>query len=303
MVFYMDFLQLQYTVTLADCCNYTKAADLLFITQPTLSQQIQKLEQEIGFPLFIRTTRMVTLTPEGEIMVKEMREILSRMNHLIDMSRNINPNSSGIIRFGIMNFDRKTIPHALHSFVDTYSGIQLQIVEDWLPDLVSMLDNKLLDAALIAYPHEDEKSPLSIFPTLSCTAISSDYMVLAMSERHPFAHRAQLLLEELRNERFLFASERSTIKDWVFELFSRMGITPKPGLCLGSISSMIDFAIEGAGVSVISSTYAEKQKDRAGLITIPIYPPMHRVTAFAVPRSNEESPAVKLLKEYMVSKI
>lgn len=299
----MDFLQLQYTVTLADCRNYTKAAELLFISQPTLSQQIQKLEQEVGFPLFARTTRKVTLTPEGEIVVKEMRDILARMNHLSGMLSNINPNSSGVIRFGIMNFDRKAIPHALFTFVETYPNIQLQITEDWLPNLVAMLDNRLLDAALIAYPHEDENTRLSVFPTLTCTAVSSDYMVLAMSDRHPFAHRAQLLLEELSNERFLFASERSTIKDWVFELFSRMGIKPKPSLCLGSISSMIDFAIEGAGVSVISSTYAEKQKDRAGLVTVPIYPPMHRVTAFAVPRVSEESSAVKLLKEYMVSKI
>ena len=299
----MDLSQLQYAVTLADCCSYTKAADRLFITQPTLSQQITKLEHEIGFQLFVRTTRSVAMTPEGEILIKEMRAILSHMNRLTEMARNINPCSAGVIRFGMPLIDRKTIPHALYSFVETYPNIKLQFSENWIPSLVSMLDDALLDASLIIYPREDEKSRLSSFPSLDCTEISSDYMMLAVSKHHPFAPREQLLFEELRNERFLFASEQSIIKDWVFELFRRMNYSPKPYLCLGSTTSMVDFATEGAGVAVISSTYAEKLKEQQELVTVPIYPLMRRVTAFAVSRTHEETPAVKLLREYMISKI
>ena len=97
----MEFAQIIYAVTLAEYLNFSRAAAKLFITQPTLSQQIRRLESDLGFPLFRRNTKKVELTEAGEVFINEARDLVSSYWHLENTCNEISSAYKDKVSFGI----------------------------------------------------------------------------------------------------------------------------------------------------------------------------------------------------------
>lgn len=123
----MDFKQLQYILTVAECCSVTKAAEQLYMSQPALSHFIQKTEAECGLMLFDRSTNPIRLTYAGEEYVKTARKILMDKEELIRKFRDMAGNRTGRLRLGIPR-DRASymLPVLLPSFAQMYPGIQVK---------------------------------------------------------------------------------------------------------------------------------------------------------------------------------
>ena len=149
----MELFQLIYVETLAKYCNFSKAAEKLFITQPALSQQVQKLEQEIGFSLFARNSKNVSLTFAGKEFLEQAQAVTSAYEQLCRKTQALSGNMSDAIIFGSSALSAPHISEGLSAFFDAYPNMKFQYVETWDPDLLELVRKNEIDVALLCLPH------------------------------------------------------------------------------------------------------------------------------------------------------
>lgn len=153
----MTITQLQYALALAEHRNFTLAAEKCFVTQPTLSMQIQKLEEELGVLMFDRTKKPIQLTQVGEKIIEQARRIVSeseRIQDIIDIQKGF---VGGDFKLGIIPTVMPTLlPMFLNTFIKKYPKVNLIIEEQNTTDIIRKLKNGHLDAGILATPLEDE---------------------------------------------------------------------------------------------------------------------------------------------------
>ena len=191
----MELFQLIYVETLAKYCNFSKAAEKLFITQPALSQQIQKLEQEIGFSLFARNSKNVSLTFAGKEFLEQAQAVTSAYEQLCRKTQALSGNMSDAIIFGSSALSAPHISEGLSAFFDAYPNMKFQYVETWDPDLLELVRKNEIDVALLCLPHNQSGlEGISVWP------IRDEYICAVVSRHHSLAGRDSLALEDLLHE-------------------------------------------------------------------------------------------------------
>lgn len=153
----MTITQLQYALALAEHRNFTLAAEKCFVTQPTLSMQIQKLEEELGVLIFDRTKKPIQLTQVGEKIIEQARRIVNeseRIQDIIDIQKGF---VGGDFKLAIIPTVMPTLlPMFLNTFIKKYPKVNLIIEERNTTDIIQKLKNGHLDAGILATPLEDE---------------------------------------------------------------------------------------------------------------------------------------------------
>lgn len=153
----MTITQLQYALALAEHRNFTLAAEKCFVTQPTLSMQIQKLEEELGVLIFDRTKKPIQLTQVGEKIIEQARRIVNeseRIQDIIDIQKGF---VGGDFKLAIIPTVMPTLlPMFLNTFIKKYPKVNLIIEERNTADIIQKLKNGHLDAGILATPLEDE---------------------------------------------------------------------------------------------------------------------------------------------------
>lgn len=149
----MQFQQLQYFVAVAETRHFTRAADLVHVAQPSLSQQIKSLERELGADLFLRARGNITLTDAGEALLPLARRILADADTARHEVQELAQLRSGRVRLGATpSLCTGLLPDVLRAFHDRYPGIRLLIEEGGSHDLVRELARGALDLALVVLP-------------------------------------------------------------------------------------------------------------------------------------------------------
>ena len=152
----MDISHLRYVVTLAELRSFSRAAEALYVSQSSLSQQIAKLEKEIGYPLFQRTTKYVHVSPEGFRFVEQAKKVLAEYNSLHDQIETTRTSMSHTINLGMQVIYRPAASKAVVRFMQTHPEIAVNLVSAWELDLVDMLRNGHVDLALFAVDREND---------------------------------------------------------------------------------------------------------------------------------------------------
>src|SRR6478672_2878206 len=154
----MTITQLQYVLAVAEYKNFTLAAEKCFVTQPTLSMQIQKVEEELGIQIFDRTKKPIQLTEIGQKIVNQAKSIVveaDRIQDIVDQQKGF---VGGEFRLGIIPTVTPTLlPMFLNNFIKKYPKVKLIIEELNTEDIIEKLKNGHLDAAIAATPLEEEK--------------------------------------------------------------------------------------------------------------------------------------------------
>ncbi len=198
----MNILQLEYVIALAKHKNFSNAADSVFVSQSSFSQQIIKLEKEIGIKLFRRTTRDVNLTEVGKEFVKHAYEILARMESLKQSMSAYSGMLKGTLNIGtinvIKNIDFNTM---ITTYYNLHPDIRINIIQAGTYNLLQMLQNCAIDIAFITKPIQ------SNWPDISITPLGSDTYALVVPSTHPLAHKREIRLSEFINERFISPQE------------------------------------------------------------------------------------------------
>jgi DNA-binding transcriptional LysR family regulator len=279
---------------LAEEKNFSRAADRLFITQPTLSQQIKRLETELGFPIFQRTTKSVELTSYGDLFVARAQKIVSDFEDFEQWIAQIKSAKNANLSFGSSAL---TSPHAsacISDFIAQFPDVQLAYTEQWDPTLVNMVKGGALDFALVGLPPNGvDRSGLHIFP------IQEEYVCAVMSQTHPLHTQASVTLQELANEKILCTSSESGLTNLMKSEFALRGLHPHFVLNLISIEARLSMVMKGAVTFVMSKQFEWYNHD--GLAVIPIAPKIYRTLALIATANREisvvEKAFIRIIKE------
>ena len=240
----MEFHQLRYICAIADTGNFSRAAERCQIAQPSLSQQVLKLEEDLGAKLFDRLGRSVRLTEVGRAFIPHARAILEQMDLARASVSDKNADFCGSVAVGVIpTVAPYLIPSYAAAFAKKYPDAKLRIVEETTSILVEGLRNLSIDVAILALPlrHKD----LELFP------IRTEPLFVVMRRDHPRASAKSLALKDLRGESFVMLRDGHCFRDLSIATCTRARITPKIAFESGQFSSLLGMVAAGVGVSLV----------------------------------------------------
>lgn len=241
----MELHQLRYFVAVAETGSFTRAAEREGVTQPTLSEQVIRLEGKkhgVGRRLFDRLGRKVVLTDAGQELLGRAQAILAAVD---EAERAVRDSAEGgRLRIGaIPTIAPFVIPSAVDRFAKTHSGVQLQIQEDRTERLLADLLAGDLDVGVMALPIRDER--------LHVEKLHSEPLVMALPAKHRLAAKTEVKLADVMDEPFILLDDMHCLGDQVLSFCRRGGVEPKV-VCRGEqIATLLAMVATGQGVSVV----------------------------------------------------
>ena len=240
----MTLTQLQYTIAVAEEGNFTQAAEKCFVTQPTLSMQVQKLEDELGIKLFNRNTKPITLTTIGEKIIDQAKMILKEANRMKDIVSTEKGFVGGNFRLGIIPTVMPTLlPMFLNTFIKKFPKVNLKIEELNTAAIIEELKNGKLDAGIAATPLDDVKiieKPLYYEP-----------FVGYIPEPHPLSKLKTLALSDLEKMDVLVLEDGHCFRDHVVKICQTPNFSHTFNLKSGSFETLIHLANDGLGMTLL----------------------------------------------------
>jgi LysR family transcriptional regulator, hydrogen peroxide-inducible genes activator len=250
----MEFHQLRYVCAIADTGNFSRAAERCQIAQPSLSQQILKLEEDLGAKLFDRLGRSVRLTEAGRVFIPHARAILEQMEMARSSVADKNADLRGTVAVGVIpTVAPYLMPGYTAAFAKKYPDAKLRIVEETTAALIEGLRALSIDVAILALPlrHKD----LELFP------IRTEPLFAVLKKDHPRASAASLTMKDLRGESFVMLRDGHCFRDLSLATCTRARVTPKIAFESGQFSSLLGMVAAGVGVSLIPEMAIDRNVD------------------------------------------
>ena len=240
----MNLRDLKYLVALAELRHFGKAAEACFVSQPTLSMQIRKLEEELGVALFERAPRKVMLTPAGQDMVQRARRVLAEVDQMKEAARRSKDPEAGVLRLGVFpTLGPYLLPHVVPQLRERFPQLELQLVEEKSDILLQRLREGRLDAALLALPLHDEQ--------LHAQFLFEEPFVFAAPAQHPLAQGDALSIDALTDETLLLLEDGHCLRDQALDVCRLSGAQEKAGFRATSLETLRQMVAAGAGVTLL----------------------------------------------------
>lgn len=240
----MNLRDLHYFVALARYQHFGKAAAACFVSQPTLSTQIRKLEQELGVALVERAPRKVMLTPAGLDVAERARRIVDEVEQMKEAARRSRDPEAGTVRFGVFpTLGPYLLPHVVPRIRARFPQLELLLVEEKSDVLLARLHEGRLDAALLALPVHDDQ--------LQVEFLFEEPFVLAVPESHPLARRESLALKELADERLLLLADGHCLRDQALDVCQLAGAGEKSEFQATSLETLRQMVAANVGVTLL----------------------------------------------------
>ena len=240
----MNLRDLRYLVALADLRHFGKAADACFVSQPTLSTQIRKLEEELGVTLIERAPRKVMLTSAGQDVVARARRIVADVDQMKEAARRSRDPESGSLRLGVFpTLGPYLLPHVLPQLQVRFPNLELLLVEEKSDVLLARLREGKLDAALLALPVHDEQ--------LHTEFLFEEPFVLAAPSQHPLASRESLSMGDLTDQTLLLLEDGHCLRDQAMDVCRLSGANEKGGFRATSLETLRQMVAAGVGVTLL----------------------------------------------------
>jgi LysR family hydrogen peroxide-inducible transcriptional activator len=259
----MTITQLQYVLAVAEHKNFTLAAEKCFVTQPTLSMQIQKIEEELGIQIFDRTKKPIQMTEIGLKIVNQSKNIVNEANRIQDIVDQQKGFIGGEFRLGIIPTVMPTLlPMFLNNFIKKYPKVNLIIEELNTDEIIVKLKNGHLDAAIAATPLEEEK--------IKEIVLFYEPFVAYIPEGHSVFDKKEIEVSDLNLDEILLLQDGHCFRDGILNLCkNNPGNSDKFNFHIesGSFETLIKLADEGLGTTLLPylHTLDLKEKDKAKL--------------------------------------
>lgn len=240
----MELVQLRYFVSVAETMSFTEAAAKLHVSQPALSYQIKQLENELGARLLDRTSRKVSLSLDGRVFLPLARAVLSKADEASRVMRERLGVATGEVAFGsISSVATHFVPAILAQFSQNYPGIRVHLHEAGSASLEQGVIDGTIDFAILGTPTRPS--------VLEVTHLLDEELLLVVPKRHRLSQREAVRMRELEKEEFIMLGSYFTLASEVKALCRRAGFEPKVLYEVGSMESMLSFARNGLGVTVV----------------------------------------------------
>ncbi|WP_449446346.1 DNA-binding transcriptional regulator OxyR [Thermomonas brevis] len=239
----MNLRDLKYLVALADLRHFGKAADACFVSQPTLSTQIRKLEEELGVVLVERAPRKVMLTAAGQDVVQRARRIVADVDEMKEAARRSRDPESGALRLGVFpTLGPYLLPHVVPQLRERFPQLELLLTEEKSDVLLQRLREGRLDAALLALPLHDQ---------LHAEFLFEEPFLLAAPAGHPLAKQKTLSMDALGEETLLLLEDGHCLRDQALDVCRLAGAQEKSGFRATSLETLRQMVAAGVGVTLL----------------------------------------------------
>ena len=258
----MTITQLQYVLAVAEHKNFTLAAEKCFVTQPTLSMQIQKIEEELKVQIFDRSKKPIQLTDIGQKIVNQAKNIVIEADRIKDIVEHQKGFIGGEFRLGIIPTIMPTLlPMFLNNFIKKYPKVKLIIEELNTDEIILRLKKGHLDAAIAATPLEDEK--------IKEIVLYYEPFVAYIPENFAISHKNEIEVSDLNLDQILLLQDGHCFRDGILNLCKTQDISASNSFQLesGSFETLIKLADEGLGTTLLPylHTLDLKEKDKSKL--------------------------------------
>jgi len=240
----MNLRDLKYLVALADHRHFGRAAAACFVSQPTLSTQIKKLEDELGVPLVERAPRKVMLTPAGREAASRARGIVAEVEQMKEAARRSQDPEAGTVRLGIFpTLGPYLLPHVVPRIRERFPQLELLLIEEKSDQLLRQLREGRLDAAVLALPLHDDQ--------LHTEFLFEEPFVLAVPGNHALSKRTSLTLDELSEQRLLLLEDGHCLRDQALDVCHLAGALEKSEFQATSLETLRQMVAANVGVTLL----------------------------------------------------
>ncbi|MGJ4931127.1 LysR family transcriptional regulator [Bradyrhizobium sp. HKCCYLS2038] len=254
----MELRLFRYCVAVAEEASFTRAAARLRIAQPALSRQIKAVEQEIGFALFQRGLRGVTLTEAGRVLIASARTVLAEAEAAVQKARRAGRGELGLLRIGFTasaSFN-PFVTGAIRDFRTTYPDVEVELIEEATSFLLERFATGRLDVAFL------RPAPGEVDHLLSQRAVSEP-LVVAMPSGRRQAGRKSVALNSLADDAFILYPRPNgrALFDSIVSACQAAGFSPKILQVAPQLTSVVNLVATGIGVSIVPSSMAQVSTD------------------------------------------
>ena len=255
----MEMHQLRYMVAVARTGNFSRAAEQCRVAQPSLSQQIMKLEEELGERLFDRMRRETKLTPAGEAFLRRAVRILEEVDAAKREATDARALLHGVVTIGVLpTIAPYLLPKLLSAFTGKFPSVEIVIHEDTTARLLKQLHAYEIDLALASQPIQDER--------LEIRELFSEELLLALPPGHPLVSRRTIAVEDLESERLIVMQAGHCLGDQVLRFCDRRDLHPRISFRSAQLETIQALVRSGLGISLIPAMAV-----KAGLADAPVY--------------------------------
>lgn len=288
----MNINQLKYFIAVAEYKSFTKAANLYYISQTAVTQQIHALEEQMGVLLVDRTKRPIALTPAGNVFLNEAKLILERMHFAMDKVHDASTGLVGTLRIGYTKgYERSNLSNLLRSFHLDYPNTLITCYRGETDTLAAGLLNNDLDLIFTW-----DSTNILQEENIEYKQMESVPLSVALYDSHPLAHRNSLSRQELKNEPILYMSpagaKTSYGDNYFLELYQKAGYQPNILFRSSDTESILLMVAAEEGISIMPAYMTNTLSDAKNLVFVPLIGEGEFEQIIAVWKSDNVSPAL-----------
>ncbi|GKV57524.1 LysR family transcriptional regulator [Sporosarcina sp. NCCP-2222] len=241
--------------------NFSKAAQRLYITQPSVSHAIKQLEERLGVQLFLRTSKGVKVTYEGEILQGYIQQAFGLIENAERKISKLKTLENGQVTIGGSDSTCKhyLLPY-VQTFQDIFPDIKIKLQHGSTPQIIEKLTSGMIDIGIIHLPINQSEIQLTEFLNINSTFIAG--------EKYKDLANRTVTLEDLINYPIITFSAASSTRRFLDQLFHKYGLVCKPDIEVGSVELLIECAKIGMGIAFVTKELVEKELSNGELIEI-----------------------------------
>lgn len=249
----MELRQLEYFQMVCKLKNITRAAEKLHVSQPSITNSIKNLENELGVNLLDRSNKQICITNEGEIFLKRIDDILKLVDNTTSEMKDYGKKKKGLLRIGVPPMIGTFLfPRIFVEFRDIYSEIQLQIIEKGSIETRNMIENNELDLAIIIIPEKYED--LDVLPILKSE------ILICFSNDHFLNRKTELNIEDIKNQPIIMLKEGFYHRQKILDYFHQYKIEPNIILSSNQLETIKSIVSNGSGISFLMKEIIENDE-------------------------------------------
>jgi Transcriptional regulator len=287
----MELRQLQYFREVCYEKSFTKAASNLFVSQPVITNSIHKLEEELEVRLLDRDTKRVTLTLEGECMLKKVEQLLGTVDEVYREIADLKQSRHGLVRLGIpVQIGNYLFPRILSEFRTENPNVNLQAMEIVSGEVIDLLEKEELDVGIIVLPSQP-------IPNMQMQFLFEEDVLLCVSEENPLRKKEKVSFGDLKDEHFIMRMPGSIQRDMIITECQKYGFLPKIVFSSSQVQTIKSLVFQNIGISFLMSI---SLFDSPTPYVVPLEKPLHLPIGLVWKNGRYISKATQDFIDYML---
>jgi len=287
----MEHRLLEYFLAVCEELHFTRAAEKLGISQPTLSHQIRLLERELGAPLFHRSGKKTILTQAGEILLGHAHRVINELKLARLEINELSGLQRGKLRIGCSG--NHLLTDALVAFHRLYPGIELTVTELSTEETREGLLHNHLDVGVVFLPLFDEQ--------LAYRPLYDEELVLAISSRHEYASYSNITIQQMANLSLVLFPQKFLVRQMIDSACAELEIQLNPVMELSTLESQLHMAEQNVGGTILPKSYGKTVvSDKIAIIPL-VDPAPRKKVGLVYRKDTSKSPIISAFIDHLIS--